>query len=89
MRTSANLHAARQHTTPSRRIGKRGKARLMIAARLLRLSPTQQEDEPVFFEVVLAAIGRLSEARRAALRDQVDWVEAYEIQERQLQRPGR
>lgn len=89
MRTSAKQQTTKHQAMALRRIGKRGKARLMIAARLLRLSPTQVGDEAVYCEVVLAAIGRLSEARRAALRDQVDWVEAYENQERQLQRPGR
>jgi hypothetical protein len=37
---------------------------------------------------VLAAIARLSEARRAALRAQVDWVEAYEMQQGGLPFPG-
>lgn len=88
MRTSANQQTTRHQAIASGRIGKRGKARLMIAARLLRLRPTQVGDETVYFEVVLAAIGRLGEARREELREQVDWVEAYEIQERQRQRPG-
>ena len=87
MRTSADLQATRHHATPLRRIGKRGKERLAIAARLLRLGPAQQRDEHTYNEVVLAAIGQLSEERRAELRSQVDWVEAYEAQERQLQLP--
>lgn len=64
-----------------RRISERGKARLRMAAGLLKLrGPCDAEGED--FAAILKAIDRLGQGRRAELRGLVDWVEAYERQER-------
>lgn len=66
---------------PQRRISERGKARLRTAARMLKLrGPCDADSED--FAAILAAIDRLDQQRRAELRGLVDWVEAYERQER-------
>lgn len=68
---------------PQRRISERGKARLRMAARLLMLRGACDADDEAF-AAILAAIDRLGQERRAELRGLVDWVEAYERQERNL-----
>lgn len=71
---------AQPHSRPQRRISERGKARLRIAAALLRLQGLGDADD-LGFGAILQAIDRLGDARRAQLRSLVDWVEAYEMQE--------
>lgn len=86
MSTKAHTQSRPSHLGSPQRISERGRRRLDIAARLLKLDVARHETSEVDFAAVLAAIGRLSNEGQAVLRSHVDWVEAYEWAERELQR---
>ncbi len=62
-------------------ISEQGKRRLRIAARFLRGTGHRFKDGN-FYDSVLDAIQQLSEEKREELRSLVDWVEEYELAER-------
>lgn len=86
MSTKAHTQRRPSHLGPPRRISERGRRRLEIAARLLKLDVARHETAEAYFAAVLAAIAKLSNEGQAVLRGHVDWVEAYEWAERELQR---
>jgi hypothetical protein len=66
---------------PGRGYGRRARARLRIAARLLRLAVNATPESDEHCSRVLARIRQLSVERQDALRALVDWVESYEATE--------
>lgn len=67
----------------------RAQRRLLIAARLMRLSWPICDADIAFSSRVLASIRRLGQARQQELRALVDWVEDYETEEELRAKGGR
>lgn len=59
----------------------RARRRLLIAARLMRLSWPVSEADIAFFSRVLTSVQRLGQAKQKELRALVDWVEDYQTEE--------
>lgn len=59
----------------------RARRRLLIAARLMRLSWPVSDADIAFFSRVLMSVQRLGQAKQKELRALVDWVEDYETEE--------
>ena len=75
-------HAAKQGGLPPGRVlPERAKARLKIAAALLRKRGYHFDGED-FYQEVLNALNALPAADRQGLRDMVDWVEDYNRNEK-------
>jgi hypothetical protein len=67
----------------------RARRRLLIAARLMRLSWPICDADIAFFSRVLTSIRRLGQAQQHELRTLVDWVEDYETEEEVTAKGGR
>lgn len=61
----------------------RAKHRLRIAARFMR-QRGHRFDDGEFYEKVMNRIGGLNKEQQMQLRNLVDWIEAYEITEREI-----
>ena len=67
---------------PTRRFGERARARLRIAAVLLRRAPPALDaDGDTAYATLLRDIETMQPRQRERLRTHVDWVEAYENEE--------
>jgi hypothetical protein len=66
----------------------RGRQRLLIAARLMRLSWPICDADIAFFSRVLTSIRRLGQSKQDELRALVDWVEDYEEEEVRMAKAG-
>ena len=72
---------------PTRRFGERARARLRIAAVLLRRTPPALDaDSDAAYAALLRDIEAMKPRQRERLRAHVDWVEAYENEESRLAR---
>ena len=67
----------------------RARRRLLIAARLMRLSWPICDADIAFFSRVLTSIRRLGQVRQQELRGLVDWIEDYETEEELRAEGGR
>ncbi|MDO9282428.1 MAG: hypothetical protein Q7T88_08620 [Methylotenera sp.] len=64
-------------------ISDRGKGRLKIAANLLR-SEGMNFDGENFYDAVIKNISELDEKRKSEIKSMVDWVEEYEVTDKEL-----